>query len=198
MNPSAVPTIDPCRSRLRRYQACLALVVCASTAWAQGTVARPAESAPVAQPMEFQRETRRSSQESPHSALDARTAFLAAQAIAAHIVGAKVFTVLPTGSMRPLFDQKAFVVVEPTRYEDLAIGDIVTYLHPKLQTPVVHRIIEKRADGYWTKGDNSPRPDNVYLTEANYLMRVCAIVYAREDGNVVRTGASPAQAARLN
>lgn len=143
---------------------------------------------PVAKPIQIGRETRRSLDESPGSALDANSALAAANAIAQHVRGAKVFTVLPTGSMRPLFDEKAFVVVEPARYEDLHVGDIVTYMHPKLRTPVVHRILEKREEGYWTKGDHNPMPDDVYVTPQNYMMRVFAIIYAREDGNRVRQG----------
>lgn len=145
-------------------------------------------SPPVARPIQVGRETRRSLDESPGSTLDANSALAAANAIALHVRGAKVFTVLPTGSMRPLFDEKAFVVVEPARYEELRVGDIVTYLHPKLRTPVVHRILEKRAEGYWTKGDHNSQPDDIYVTPQNYMMRVFAIIYARESSSNVRPG----------
>lgn len=149
---------------------------------------------PVARPVELERETRDSYQQAPRSALDPSSALTAATLIAGRIPGAKVVSVLPTGSMRPMFDQKAFLVVEPANYEDLRVGDIITYEHPKLRTPVVHRIIEKRSEGYWTKGDYNSRPDDEYVTRANYLMRVCAIIYAREDTATKAPGVNRAEA----
>lgn len=141
---------------------------------------------PVATPVELGRETRNTIKESPHSTLEAGRALLMANTIASQIPGAKVFTVLPTGSMRPMFDEKAFVVVEPADYDDLRIGDIVTYEHPRMRTVIVHRILERTEDGYWTKGDFNDRPDDVYVTRSNYRMRVFAIIYAKENANASR------------
>ncbi|HVU24495.1 MAG TPA: signal peptidase I [Opitutus sp.] len=133
-------------------------------------------------PIEVGQETRATLSEAPHSALSAESALAVAHLIATRIPGAEVRNVMPTGSMRPMFDERAFIVVEPTPFEDLAVGDIITYLHPRLQVPIVHRILEKREKGFWTKGDHNQRPDDVYVTPANYLKRVVAIIYAREDG----------------
>jgi signal peptidase I len=96
-----------------------------------------------------------------------------------------VFTVMATGSMRPTFDEKAFLVVEPTPYEKLQIGDVITFIHPKLGAPIVHRIFEKRGESFWTKGDYNTRPDSEYVTRGNYGMRVVAVIYGREDSNRV-------------
>lgn len=135
---------------------------------------------PVAVPVEPAAETRFTTGLAPSSALDTNSALIAATAIAFQIKGAQVMTVAPTGSMRPIFDEKAYVVVEPASFEDLRVGDIVTYLHPNLHQIVVHRILEQRGDSFWTKGDHNDRMDNVYVTRENYLMRVFAIIYARE------------------
>lgn len=91
---------------------------------------------------------------------------------------------LPTGSMRPMFNERAFLVLEPVKYDELQVGDIVTYWHPTRQISIVHRIMEKRAGGYWTKGDYNDRPDDVYITPQTHVRRVFAIIYARE-GNAV-------------
>ena len=140
---------------------------------------------PVAHPISVKRETRATAKLSPSSGLDARSALVAANTIAAHIPGARVFTVMATGSMRPTFDEKAFLVVEPTPYEKLQIGDVITFIHPKLGAPIVHRIFEKRGESFWTKGDYNARPDNEYVTRSNYGMRVVAVIYGRETSHRV-------------
>ena len=155
-------------------------------------------SPPSAMAISFGRETRRTLQEAPQSALDATRALAAANAIASYVPGARVYAVGATGSMRPVFSEKAFLVVEPAPYEQLKIGDIIIYRHPQFQSPVVHRILEKHADGYWTKGDYCDRPDNVYVTPENYVMRVFAIIYAREDSRVAADGAMWLKAPALN
>ena len=48
-----------------------------------------------------------------------------AQNVAAQIKGARVVAVQPNGSMRPIFEEKAYLLVEPASYESLRIGDIV-------------------------------------------------------------------------
>jgi uncharacterized small protein (DUF1192 family) len=86
-------------------------------------------------------------------------------------------TVLPTGSMKPLFDEKAVLLLEAAPFEDLKVGDIVTYRHPALGVPVVHRLVLKDGDKFWSKGDANGRMDNVYVTRENYLKRVYGVIY---------------------
>lgn len=93
--------------------------------------------------------------------------------------GASVSTVLPTGSMKPVFDEKSVLVMEKAPFEKLKVGDIVTYRHPKLGVPVSHRLIQKDGDRFWVKGDANGRADNVYVTRENYLSRVCAVIYSQ-------------------
>lgn len=151
----------------------------------------------VARPISAKRETRQTAALSPSSGLDARAALVAANTIASHIPGARVFTVMATGSMRPTFDEKAFLVVEPTPYEDLQVGDVITFQHTKMGAPIVHRIFEKRGDAFWTKGDHNSRPDNEYVTRANYGMRVVAVIYGREDGRRVAGAATGGNAVAM-
>lgn len=85
-------------------------------------------------------------------------------------------TVLATGSMRPLFDQHALLILEAAPYDSLRVGDIVTYVFPGTGQLIVHRLLEKRGDNFWAKGDHNGRMDNAYVTRANYRMRVCGIL----------------------
>lgn len=175
---------------LRPMLALAAVVVAAAGVQAQ---------TPVAHPISVKRETRTTAKLSPSSGLDARSALVAANTIAAHIPGARVFTVMATGSMRPTFDEKAFLVVEPTPYEKLQVGDVITFLHPKMGAPIVHRIFEKRGEAFWTKGDYNARPDNEYVTRDNYGMRVVAVIYGREDSHrVAGLAARQSSASMLN
>lgn len=156
------------------------------TAVAVAACAR-AEPAPVvARPIETADETRLTAALSPSSALDAQAALVAATTIAAHVRGARVLTVLPTGSMRPMFDEKAYLVVAPAPFASVRVGDIITFKHPRLGAPVVHRVMEKHGRRLWTKGDHNTRPDDVYVTEGNYQDRVIAVIYARECSAAVR------------
>jgi signal peptidase I len=144
----------------------------------------------MAYPFDAGRETRETAKAAPSSTLDSRAAFITATSIAAQIKGARVMTVAATGSMRPMFDEKAYLVVEPASFENLQIGDVVTYVHPKVAGTVVHRIVEKRGDRFWTKGDFNSHMDSVYVTRENYSMRVCAVVYGRDDSRATVGGSA--------
>lgn len=100
------------------------------------------------------------------------------------VPGASLLSVLPTGSMKPLFDERALLMLEPAKYDDLKVGDIVTYKHSTLGMTVVHRIVEKRGDKFWAKGDNNARLDEEYITRENYQARVFGIVYANQAANL--------------
>lgn len=116
----------------------------------------------------------------PGSSLDWDRAIKAATAARYLVPGSKLMTVMPTGSMKPMFDERAVLIMEPAGFETLKVGDIVTFLHPRHKMPVVHRIVEKRGDSFWTKGDGNGRRDDIWITRENYQARVCGVIYARE------------------
>lgn len=116
----------------------------------------------------------------PTSALDWTSAMKVATAARFLIKGSSLLTVMPTGSMKPVFDERAILLTEAASFDDLKVGDIVTYKHPRYGMPVVHRILEKRGDKFWAKGDNNGRMDEVYITRSNYQGRVFGIIYAKE------------------
>ncbi len=116
----------------------------------------------------------------PTSALDWNSAMKIATAARFLVKGSNLLTVMPTGSMKPVFDERAILLTEAANFDDLKIGDIVTYKHPRYGMPVVHRILEKRGDKFWSKGDNNGTMDEVYITRKNYQGRVFGIIYAKE------------------
>jgi hypothetical protein len=140
------------------------------------TVAVPAGNVPV----------RHAAVGSPSSTADWNSALRAATAATLMVPGAKLITVMPTGSMEPIFNERALLLLEPARFEDLNIGDIVTYRSPYHGIVVVHRILEKRGRNFWAKGDNNGRMDPVYITRENYQARVFGIIYAREPSEQAR------------
>ena len=107
--------------------------------------------------------------------------------VAAQMPGSSVATVRATGSMRPLFDEGALLILESVPYDSLRVGDIVTYEHPETHALIVHRLYEKRGDKYWPKGDHNARMDDAYVTRENFRMRVCGIIYMNRDA-IARPG----------
>lgn len=116
----------------------------------------------------------------PSSGLDRDAATRAAMAARLMVTGGGALNVLPTGSMRPTFDQNAILLTEPARFEDIRVGDIVTFKHPSYPVPVVHRVLEKRGDRFWSRGDANGRMDDIYITRENFDRRVFGIIYGRE------------------
>lgn len=116
----------------------------------------------------------------PSSSLPRERALQMGRLFALFRPGSSTCTVLPTGSMRPFFDEKAVLLMEAAPFEELKVGDIVTYRHPSLGIPVVHRLVLRDRDRFWAKGDANENRDNVYVTRENYLRRVYGMIYARE------------------
>lgn len=88
-----------------------------------------------------------------------------------------VSRVAPTGSMKPFFDENALLLLEAVPYDSLKLGDVVTYCHPTLKVTVVHRLVEKRGDQFWSRGDHNGGMDNIYVTRENYQRRLAGIIY---------------------
>jgi signal peptidase I len=116
----------------------------------------------------------------PSSGLDRDSATRAAMAARLMVTGGGALNVLPTGSMRPTFDQNAILLTEPAQFDDIRVGDIVTFKHPAYPVPVVHRVLEKRGDRFWSRGDANGRMDDIYITRENFDRRVFGIIYAGE------------------
>ena len=106
--------------------------------------------------------------------MDHATAVRPAQAIAAALDG-KGWGISDTGSMLPTLTPASVGVVAPAAYEDVKVGDIVTFARYGDGATVAHRVIKIDRHGrVWTKGDSAERDDGV-LTPDRLRGRVVAI-----------------------
>jgi signal peptidase I len=68
-----------------------------------------------------------------------------------------------SGSMEPRISVGGLVVIKPLDAMTLQTGDVVSYQHPDMKTPICHRIIEiaDKTDGryFTTKGDANEEAD---------------------------------------
>lgn len=122
-------------------------------------------------------ETRRSSRVAPSSAISPVQATELAARLQENVPGTAIYSVRATGSMRPLFDGNCMLLTEPAAFADLAIGDIIIFRHSRTGERIVHRILERRRGGYWTKGDHNLRMDDELVTPENYEARIYGIIY---------------------
>ncbi len=116
----------------------------------------------------------------PTSSLARGTALQAAYGSNLFVKGSVIKSVAATGSMEPVLSEHSYLLLEPARFEDLKVGDIVTYIHPAVSQPVTHRLIGKRGDAFIAKGDHNTDSDNVWVTKENYQMRVYGIIYSHD------------------
>lgn len=89
-------------------------------------------------------------------------------------------------SMMPFIRDQDVVTVAPLEAR-AHVGDVIAFLHPQNQKPILHRVVERDAHGYWTQGDNSAVPDGWIPATA-----VLGVVIAVErGGRRVRLGLGP-------
>ncbi len=87
-----------------------------------------------------------------------------------------------TGSMIPVFDENSKLVqVEPSSYNDIKVGDVISYQKPNSDEVIVHRVIEIASDeGGWyaiTKGDNNAQKDTQKVRFDEVTRVLVAIIY---------------------
>lgn len=114
-------------------------------------------------------------QTAPRSSVSREHALSLAQ-ITAATVGGQVFTVAPTGSMKPTLDESSVVTVEKVAFSELRAGDIVIYRND-VGLPIIHRLYEQHGGGWLVLGDNNGSVDREAVTKQNFVGRVCAIFY---------------------
>jgi signal peptidase I len=152
--------------------ACFLYMICASALVVRAEV--PAVSIVSAS---SSRETRRSSAIAPNSTISVEQANDVAEQAQRLVPGTMVYSVRPTGSMRPLFDGNCLLLTEKAKFESLEVGDIVVFRHSRTGTLVVHRILERQKNGFWTKGDHNDGMDSDLVTPKNYQARIYGIIY---------------------
>lgn len=72
----------------------------------------------------------------------------------------RLFSVL-TGSMEPTYKIGDLIYVAPTKFNDIKVGDTITYVINNVGTVVTHRVIEKNQgdETLKTQGDVNITPD---------------------------------------
>jgi signal peptidase I len=109
------------------------------------------------------------------SSIPRENALMLAQQTADCVKG-RVFTIAPTGSMKPTLDENSVVTVETVAFSQLRKGDIVIYRNSS-GVPIVHRLHGLNSRGWIVLGDNNDTTDREAVTESNFVGRVCAIFY---------------------
>jgi signal peptidase I len=130
-------------------------------------------------------ETRYNSEFAPTSGLSRAQAYTLARTVA-DTTGRDllVSAVAPTGSMKPFFSENALLLLEAVSFDELQIGDVVTYFHPERKRTLVHRLVEKRGDRFWARGDHNRKMDDIYVTRDNYQRRLAGVIYMRPENGL--------------
>lgn len=104
---------------------------------------------------------------------------LRAEDIGDIIVKSEYHNVAPTGSMKPMFDERVWLLSHDPSiapYESLEVGDVVFFkaLWYKGDEMVCHEIVAISSNRNYmvTKGINNDRCDPYFLTKANYRGRI--------------------------
>ena len=93
--------------------------------------------------------------------------------------------VAPTGSMKPLFDENYYLMVELRDFKDIKVGDIIIYhSHRTIMVDgvphhnIVHPVYQRSSGGSIVRcwGVNNPEPDSEFITEEMYIGTVTAWV----------------------
>ncbi len=116
--------------------------------------------------------------DAPRSSLPRANAITLAQ-LTASSIGGEVFSVSPTGSMRPTLDEHSVVALERVDFAHLRPGDIVIYRN-RAGWPIIHRLLARQGNAWVVVGDANPTPDQESVTPSNLVGRVCAIFYSSE------------------
>lgn len=93
-------------------------------------------------------------------------------------IGAELFAVAPTGSMKPTYDEHTVIGVQAVPFEKIRQGDVIMFMRDGRR--VAHRAIEKKFGKWKTKGDALEVCDAVRVTPANYVGVVVASYKADE------------------
>lgn len=91
------------------------------------------------------------------------------------LLGFRTFTVM-SGSMEPEYPVGAMVYVRPVNYQELKVGDVISYVADDEKTVITHRIVKIEADKkdnsvlrFQTKGDSNNVADAKMVHYKNVL-----------------------------
>jgi signal peptidase len=89
----------------------------------------------------------------------------------AFIFGYKPYIVV-SESMQPTIQKYAFVLIEQTDYDEIAVGEVIAFKSSQVSgVPVLHRVVDITPEGIVTKGDAVDITDESVVTRNNFLGR---------------------------
>jgi len=86
--------------------------------------------------------------------------------------GAVVFCAHRGNSMHPTLSEHDLLEIEPYGSRPVRRGDVIFFIPPQGETPVVHRVVQVTTEGIRTKGDNSNRVDSWLICPGDVIGRV--------------------------
>jgi len=90
-------------------------------------------------------------------------------------INGKVWSVMHTGSMKPLL-QGGEHAVTVAKFDTVQRGQVLVYRATYNANPIIHRAVEQDKYGWLMAGDSSPRSESwARVTSENYLGTVVAI-----------------------
>ena len=90
-------------------------------------------------------------------------------------------------SMSPFIKEGDVVTVSPLWGDSPRVGDVVAFVSPYVEQLMIHRVLGKKGDHYFIKGDRAPEPDGL-VPITNILGRVKKI---ERHGKEVLLGLGP-------
>ncbi len=90
-------------------------------------------------------------------------------------------------SMSPFIKDGDIVTISPLTHPSPGLGDVVAFNRPENEKLIIHRVVEKRNNKYYVRGDNVPEADG--LVQAKDILGYVNKV--ERDGKNVRVGLGP-------
>ncbi len=90
-------------------------------------------------------------------------------------------------SMSPFIKDGDIVTISPLTHSSPGLGDVVAFNRPENEKLIIHRVVEKRNNDYYVRGDNVPEADG--LVQAKDILGYVNKV--ERDGKNVRVGLGP-------
>jgi signal peptidase I len=90
-------------------------------------------------------------------------------------------------SMSPFIKDGDIVTISPLTNSSPGLGDVVAFNRPENENLIIHRVVEKRNNDYYVRGDNLPEADG--LVQARDILGYVNKV--ERNGKNVRVGLGP-------
>ena len=87
-------------------------------------------------------------------------------------------------SMNPTLSESDVLAIEPYNNRPVRIGDVIFFLPPQREKPVVHRVVCISPEGFRTRGDNNSREDPWIIHPEDIFGRVVRAARGKKQRSV--------------